>query len=77
MNRACVLTVPMRNGNYNISVIKEKGNKVLTVPMRNGNFIIAIAKKSIYKVLTVPMRNGNMEWLDVTLFQKLQFLPYL
>ncbi len=49
-----VLTVPMRNGNYNISVIrKERLGRVLTVPMRNGNFlfgdIIALGLTSSYR----------------------------
>jgi len=36
-----VLTVPMRNGNYNSKYTIHDEHYVLTVPMRNGNITVS------------------------------------
>jgi len=55
-----VLTVPMRNGNYDGIVRYAPYSIVLTVPMRNGNSPHTRQERKYDKVLTVPMRNGNI-----------------
>ena len=54
-----VLTVPMRNGNYEVCIKLLYADWVLTVPMRNGNSFQYQAIFPDLTVLTVPMRNGN------------------
>jgi len=54
-----VLTVPMRNGNPDITLAEAIELYVLTVPMRNGNIYLSDKVVQSHQVLTVPMRNGN------------------
>jgi len=54
-----VLTVPMRNGNFELMKENPDSKTVLTVPMRNGNLYPYIRPTIASLVLTVPMRNGN------------------
>ena len=56
-----VLTVPMRNGNFNSEPILREFFIVLTVPMRNGNYGYCVYWQARKWVLTVPMRNGNVQ----------------
>ncbi len=72
-----VLTVPMRNGNYQKLTYIRNNLHVLTVPMRNGNVLLWRFLKHSNLVLTVPMRNGNTTASAVVSSKSGTFLPYL
>jgi len=59
LRQLCVLTVPMRNGNFRTISRVSFIFSVLTVPMRNGNDQNVEDPMAQLLVLTVPMRNGN------------------
>ena len=71
-----VVSLPMRDGNFNTSVISFEDIFVVSLPMRDGNEEHKIISFFIPKVVSLPMRDGNGK-LDQSCCRRFRLLAYL
>ena len=63
MGYKAVCTLPIRNWNFDITLVKDKMPFVCTLPIRNWNSIHFSLSLQYWSVCTLPIRNWNPEIL--------------